>query len=89
MVDPKQPLKRNTKNAMLGGVCAGIGDYVGWDHTLVRVIWAVLTVLTVFWAGVIIYLLLWLIMPPDTVKPGESTQRAEPGEPTGEARREA
>jgi len=29
-------LTRNSVDGKLGGVCAGIGDYLGWDHTMVR-----------------------------------------------------
>lgn len=54
-------LYRDPTNAKLGGVAAGIADVFGWDVTLVRVAW----VLTIFLggAGIIVYLLLWLIMP--------------------------
>jgi len=31
-------LRRNTVDGKLGGVCAGIGDYLGWDHTMVRIL---------------------------------------------------
>ena len=31
-------LTRNTIDGKLGGVCAGIGDYLGWDHTMVRIL---------------------------------------------------
>ena len=49
-------------NRMIGGVCSGLAEYFDFDPTLFRVIYAVLTVATAF-SGVIIYLLLWLIIP--------------------------
>lgn len=46
---------------MLGGVCAGLGEYLGIDPTVVRILW----VLMIFFAGfgVLFYLILWILMP--------------------------
>jgi phage shock protein PspC (stress-responsive transcriptional regulator) len=49
---------------MIAGVCEGIADYVGWDPTLVRVGYILLSVLTAF-SGVIAYLVLWIVMPKE------------------------
>ena len=50
-----------SNNKMIGGVCAGIADYLGLDPTIVRIAW----ILTVFFAGfgILLYLILWLVMP--------------------------
>jgi phage shock protein C len=55
-------LKRS-RNQFVAGVCAGFADYVGWDVTLVRLIYALLTICTVGFPGVILYIILWMIMP--------------------------
>ena len=57
-------LTRPQSNKMLAGVCAGIANYFNLDPTLIRVIYAMLTVFTAF-AGIIVYLLLWIIIPED------------------------
>ncbi|HJC98617.1 MAG TPA: PspC domain-containing protein [Candidatus Phocaeicola merdavium] len=57
-------LTRPQNNKMLAGVCAGIANYFGLDPTLIRVAYALLTVFTAF-AGVIVYLLLWIIIPEE------------------------
>ncbi len=57
-------LTRPQSNKMLAGVCAGIANYFGLDPTLIRVAYALLTVFTAF-AGVIVYLLLWIIIPEE------------------------
>jgi phage shock protein PspC (stress-responsive transcriptional regulator) len=46
---------------MLGGVCAGLGELLDIDPTIVRLVFVLLTI----WggAGVIVYLVLWLIAP--------------------------
>lgn len=56
--------KRMTKssNKVIAGVCGGIAEYLGLDYTLTRLIYTLLTIFTAF-AGVIIYIVLWIIMP--------------------------
>ena len=57
----KRKLMRSN-NRMIAGVCSGIADYFGWDITLVRIIYVLLTFFTAF-SGLIVYLILWLVMP--------------------------
>ena len=54
-------LLRSRSDRRLAGVCAGIADYFGWDPTLVRVGWIVLTLMG--GSGILLYLILWLVMP--------------------------
>ena len=51
-----------SNDRMIAGVCAGLAEYVGFDTTLVRVAYALLTVFTAF-SGVIVYLILMIVMP--------------------------
>lgn len=51
-----------SNNRMLAGVCAGLAEYFGWDVTAVRIIYALATIFTAF-SGIIIYIVLWLVMP--------------------------
>ena len=53
---------RDTDNALLGGVAAGLAAYIGWDVVIVRIL---LLIITLFgWPGVIpIYCLMWIIAP--------------------------
>ena len=57
-------LTRPQSNKMLAGVCAGIANYFNLDPTLIRVIYALLTLFPAF-AGIIVYLLLWIIIPEE------------------------
>ena len=57
----KERLTRSN-NRVIGGVCAGIADYFGWDITLVRIIYVLATFFTAF-SGGLVYLILWLVMP--------------------------
>lgn len=47
----------------VGGVCAGIGEYFGIDSTIVRLLTVILTFLTGFVPGIIIYAIAWGIIP--------------------------
>ncbi|WP_291557676.1 PspC domain-containing protein [Bacteroides sp.] len=51
-----------SNDCMIAGVCAGLAEYFGFDTTLVRVAYALLTVFTAF-SGVIVYLILMIVMP--------------------------
>jgi len=65
-------LVRSRKDRMLAGVCAGVAGYFGLDVTLVRVITAVVCIITAG-AGVLAYLAAWVIIPEE----GEKTSIAE------------
>ena len=65
-------LVRSRKGRMLAGVCAGLAGYFGLDVTLVRVIVAVISVIT-GGAGVLAYLAAWAIIPGE----GEKSSIAE------------
>ena len=71
---PDQPtarpqLRRSGTEKMLGGVCGGLAEYSGVDPVLWRVGFVGLTVAG--GAGVLVYLLLWVLMPP--AEPVEAT----------------
>jgi len=65
-------LVRSRKGRMLAGVCAGVADYFSLDVTLVRVIWAAVSLIT-GGAGVLAYLAAWVIIPDE----GEKTSVAQ------------
>jgi phage shock protein C len=58
---PKK-LLRSKKNRMIAGVCGGIGEYFDIDPNLVRLVWIVISVVSVG-TGLIVYLLAALILP--------------------------
>jgi phage shock protein C len=60
-------LMRPRDGRMVAGVCAGVADYFGLDVTLVRVIWAVLAVIT-GGAGILAYLVAWILIPNEGQK---------------------
>lgn len=56
-------LRRSIENRAIAGVCGGIGEYFDIDPTTVRVVYVLVSVLSVAFPGVLIYLLLWLLIP--------------------------
>lgn len=57
------PLRRSRRNRMIGGVCGGIADWLGWRPTTVRILYVVLSVVSAAFPGILVYLVLWLVMP--------------------------
>jgi phage shock protein PspC (stress-responsive transcriptional regulator) len=55
-------LYRSKKDRILGGVCAGLGEHLDVDPTVIRLIWAVVTALSLG-TGIIVYILAWIIIP--------------------------
>ena len=53
-----------SRNAWLGGVCGGIAGYFGWDPTVVRLIYLLLTFSSLF-SGIPIYIILWILIPAE------------------------
>ena len=47
----------------LAGVCGGIAEYLGVDPTVVRIVYLVLTLFSVAFPGILLYLILWALIP--------------------------
>jgi len=60
-------LRRSRTEKMIGGVCGGLGEYFNVDPTIIRVLWVAITLLG--GAGVIAYLILWIVMPLEPPTP--------------------
>src|SRR3954469_19587046 len=67
---PRPQLRRSGTEKMLGGVCGGLADYSGIDVVLWRVGFVALTLAG--GAGIVVYLLLWVLMPSGPLRPGDS-----------------
>ncbi len=61
---PKR-LTRSNKDKMLGGVCGGIAEYMMVDPTIVRLVFALATFFTVVFPGILIYLIMWIVVPKE------------------------
>ncbi|WP_344103169.1 PspC domain-containing protein [Nocardiopsis rhodophaea] len=59
----KKKLRRSSSKRILTGVCGGIGEFVGVDAILVRLAFAVFTLLG--GSGILLYVIAWLVMPEE------------------------
>ncbi len=50
-------------NQVIAGVCAGIAEYFGWDIALVRIIYLIISIFSAAFPGIIVYMILWIVMP--------------------------
>jgi phage shock protein PspC (stress-responsive transcriptional regulator) len=55
---------RSNHDKVIAGVCGGLAENLGWSSFRMRVVWVLATVFTAF-AGVIVYLALWYLMPKE------------------------
>ena len=63
MVEMRKPLHRSRSNRMIAGVVGGLAEYWGLDPTLARVIFVVVSILSAAFPGILVYAVLWLIIP--------------------------
>ena len=58
-------LSRSRNDRVLAGVMGGIARRFGWNSTLVRVLFVLISILSAAFPGIIVYLILWLLMPEE------------------------
>lgn len=56
-------LHRSSQNKMIAGVCGGLGEYFNVDPTVIRFIWAILSLISIGFPGILIYVVAALIFP--------------------------
>ena len=56
-------LMRSRSDRLIAGVCGGLAEWLGWDVTLVRVSYVVVSVLSAGFPGTVAYIILGLVMP--------------------------
>ena len=59
----RRGLKRSRRQRMLAGVCGGFAEWLGWNATLVRILFVLVSVLSAAFPGILVYLILWILMP--------------------------
>ena len=57
------PLHRSRSNRIIAGVCGGFAKWLGWRPSSFRVLFVVVSILSVAFPGILAYLILWLVMP--------------------------
>ncbi len=73
MSPSEHPLHRSSRHRIIAGVCGGFAEWLGWRPATFRILYVVVSVLSAAFPGILVYLILWLVMP--SARPG--------GEPLG------
>ena len=60
---PASGLSRSLDDRMIAGVMGGIARRYGWSPTALRIIYVVGSILSAAFPGILVYLVLWLLIP--------------------------
>ena len=60
---PTKMLRKSNKDWILGGVCGGIAEYIGWPAENVRLLYVIASILSAAFPGTLVYIILWICMP--------------------------
>ena len=63
MPDLSRPLRRSRTNRMIAGVVGGLAEHFRIDPTLLRVIYVVGSIVSAAFPGILVYHLLWVLIP--------------------------
>ena len=58
-------LSRSRSDRMLAGVMGGIARRFGWNPTLTRVLYVILSIASAAFPGLLVYVILWLLIPEE------------------------
>lgn len=61
-MNTSRQLRRSDTNVMIGGVCAGVADFLGVDTAIVRVVTAVAALFSLGTVA-LIYIVMWILVP--------------------------
>jgi phage shock protein C len=63
MYEVSRPLRRSRTNRQIAGVIGGLAEYFRLDPTLLRIIYVVGSIVSAAFPGLLVYVLLWLLIP--------------------------
>ncbi len=58
-------LYRSKDNKILAGICGGVGELIGMDPVILRLIWTLIVIFTGIFPGVLFYILAVFIVPEE------------------------
>jgi phage shock protein C len=85
MPEQVKQLYRSRDNRMIGGVCGGLGDYLGIDPTIVRLIFIIAVVASWIAPAALIYIIMLVVVPEAPSPVTGSEQIGRTGQPETEA----
>lgn len=63
MPEARNGLQRSREHRMIAGVCGGLAEWLGWSPGLVRVLFFLVSLLSAAFPGILVYIVLWILMP--------------------------
>ena len=64
----QKALTRSRTDRLMAGVCGGLAEWLGWDPTLVRIAYVILSLCSTTFPGLLVYVVLWVAMPEADVR---------------------
>jgi phage shock protein PspC (stress-responsive transcriptional regulator) len=58
-------LRRSRSNRIIAGVCGGIAEWQGWNPTIFRIVFVLVSLVSVAFPGILVYLILWMVIPEE------------------------
>lgn len=62
------PLQRSATDRWIGGVLGGIAARYGWDPFVLRMVYLAFSVFSAAFPGILVYLILWVLMPMERAR---------------------
>ena len=62
---PSGELTRSKSDRMIAGVCGGLAKWLGMNSTAVRILYVLISIFSVAFPGLIVYVILALVMPSE------------------------
>jgi len=56
---------RSRDDRVIAGICGGFAKALGWNSTVVRIIYVMASILSAAFPGIVVYLVLWAVMPEE------------------------
>jgi phage shock protein PspC (stress-responsive transcriptional regulator) len=64
-VSTPRTLSRSRDDRVLAGVIGGIARRFGWNATLLRIVYVLVSAASIAFPGILVYLALWLLLPEE------------------------
>ena len=61
----RRRLSRSRTDRVFAGVCGGLAVWLGWDANLVRILYVLVSIFSAAFPGVLVYIILWAVMPEE------------------------
>ncbi len=68
-------LYRSNRQSMIAGVMGGIAERFGWNANLLRIIFVLVSIMSAAFPGILVYLVLWLVIPKKQPEPVQGYQQ--------------